>query len=81
MKIRKLGMVDLCREKVMIPRTMPFITLSGEAGNPPTITGNDTASASKRNGTPLGTFHSATVAVDASYFVAINIKFEVYALN
>lgn len=62
----------------MIPRTMAFVTLSGNAENPPTITGNDTASASGRNGTPLGTFQSATVAVDASYFVAINIKFEVH---
>ncbi|TKY52434.1 pectinesterase 53 [Spatholobus suberectus] len=64
------------REKVMIPRTLPFITLLGDAGDPPTITGNDTASATGRDGTPLGTFQSATVAVDASYFVAINIKFE-----
>ncbi|KAG2402504.1 pectinesterase 53 [Vigna angularis] len=69
------------REKVMIPRTKAFVTLSGNAGNPPTITGNDTASASGRNGTPLGTFQSATVAVDASYFVAINIKFENCYLN
>lgn len=64
----------------MIPRTLPFITLLGDAGDPPTITGNDTASATGRNGTPLGTFQSATVAVDASYFVAINIKFEVRTL-
>jgi len=69
------------REKVMIPRTMAFVTLSGNAGNPLTITGNDTASASGRNGSPLGTFQSATVAVDGSYFVAINIKFEVQTLN
>ncbi|KAK7392210.1 hypothetical protein VNO78_20640 [Psophocarpus tetragonolobus] len=58
------------REKVMIPRTLPFITLLGDSGDPPTITGNDTASVVGR------TFQSATVAVDASYFVAINIKFE-----
>ncbi|XP_027367902.1 probable pectinesterase 53 [Abrus precatorius] len=64
------------REKVMIPRTLPFITLLGDARDPPTITGNDTASVTGSDGTPLGTFHSATVAVDASYFMAINIKFE-----
>ncbi|RDX71052.1 putative pectinesterase 53, partial [Mucuna pruriens] len=64
------------REKIMIPRTLPFITLLGDARDPPSITGNDTASASGRNGIPLGTFQSATVAVDATYFVAINIKFE-----
>ncbi|XP_061344488.1 probable pectinesterase 53 [Gastrolobium bilobum] len=64
------------REKVMIPRTLPFITLLGDARGIPTITGNDTASVTGRDGTPLGTFQSATVAVDASYFIAINIKFE-----
>jgi len=34
---------------------LPFITLLREAGNPPTITGYDTASTSRRNGTPLAT--------------------------
>ncbi|KAI4301542.1 hypothetical protein L6164_034810 [Bauhinia variegata] len=58
------------REKVVIPRNLPFITLLGDANNAPTITGNDTASVSGR------TFQSATVAVDANYFIAINIKFE-----
>lgn len=64
------------REKITIPRTMPFITFQGDANNPPTITGNDTASSSSKDGRPLKTFQSATVAVDANYFVAINIKFE-----
>ncbi|KAK7269586.1 hypothetical protein RIF29_22318 [Crotalaria pallida] len=58
------------REKVMVPRTLPFITFLGDARDPPIITGNETASATGR------TFQSATVAVDASYFIAINIKFE-----
>lgn len=65
------------REKISIPGTLPFVTLSGDASDPPTITGNDTASVSGSDGMPLGTFHSATVAVDANYFVAINMKFEV----
>ncbi|MED6122220.1 hypothetical protein PIB30_037729 [Stylosanthes scabra] len=64
------------REKIIIPRTLPFVTLLGDASDPPTITGNDTASIIGRNGNPIGTFQSATVAVDANYFVAINIKFE-----
>lgn len=62
----------------MIPRNMEFITLIGDAEDPPTITGNDTASVVGRDGRPLGTFQSATVAVDANYFIAINIKFEVH---
>ncbi|XVF80717.1 hypothetical protein PTKIN_Ptkin15bG0097600 [Pterospermum kingtungense] len=65
------------REKIVVPRTLPFITFLGDASNPPTITGNDTAtSASGKDGLPLTTFRSATVAVDANYFVAININFE-----
>ncbi|GLT38103.1 hypothetical protein SLA2020_123700 [Shorea laevis] len=65
------------REKITVPRTVPFVTFLGDASNQPTITGNDTASSfSGRGGTPLKTFQSATVAVDADYFIAINIKFE-----
>ncbi|XP_022759660.1 probable pectinesterase 53 [Durio zibethinus] len=64
------------REKIVIPRTMPFITFLGDANNQPTITGNGTASGSGKDGMPLKTFQSATVAVDANYFVAINMKFE-----
>ncbi|KAK8497586.1 hypothetical protein V6N13_002988 [Hibiscus sabdariffa] len=66
----------LYREKIFIPRTLPFITFLGDANNPPTITGNDTASGYGTDGRPLKTFQSATVAVDANYFVAVNIKFE-----
>lgn len=65
------------REKVTIPRTLPFVTFLGDATDPPTITGNDTASVMGKGGTPLETFQSATVGVDASYFIAVNIKFEV----
>ncbi|KAF6139757.1 hypothetical protein GIB67_024034, partial [Kingdonia uniflora] len=65
------------REKILIPRTMHFITFLGDEKNPPTITGNDTASSiSRLDGTPLKTFQSATVAINANYFVAISIKFE-----
>ncbi|XVF32934.1 hypothetical protein REPUB_Repub17cG0125600 [Reevesia pubescens] len=64
------------KEKIVIPRTLPFITFLGDANNPPTITGNDTASGSGKDGMPLKTFQSATLAVDANYFVAVNVKFE-----
>ncbi|KAJ4829253.1 hypothetical protein Tsubulata_016583 [Turnera subulata] len=64
------------REKIFIPRTSPFVTFLGDSSDPPTITGNDTASVPGRDGMPLRTFQSATVAIDANYFVAINIKFE-----
>ncbi|KAF5206511.1 Pectinesterase qrt1 [Thalictrum thalictroides] len=65
------------REKIVIPRSLHFITFLGDSNDPPTITGNDTASSvSQKDGMPLKTFQSATVAVNANYFVAINIKFE-----
>ncbi|KAK3423695.1 hypothetical protein EUGRSUZ_H00909 [Eucalyptus grandis] len=64
------------REKINVPRQMSFVTFLGDSTSPPTITGNDTASVTGRGGTPLKTFQSATVAVDADYFVAINVKFE-----
>ncbi|XP_031406811.1 probable pectinesterase 53 isoform X2 [Punica granatum] len=63
-------------EKISIPRALPFVTFFGDASDPPTITGNDTASVTGSGGTPLRTFQSATVVVDANYFVAINIRFE-----
>lgn len=59
---------------------MPFVTFLGNSSDPPTITGNDTASVPGSDGKPLKTFQSATVAVDANYFVAINMKFEVNLL-
>ncbi|KAE8008330.1 hypothetical protein FH972_004851 [Carpinus fangiana] len=64
------------REKIIIPRALPFVTFLGDASDPPTITGNDTALTAGGDGRPLGTYHSATVAVNANYFVAANIKFE-----
>ncbi|KAM0951219.1 putative pectinesterase [Dioscorea sansibarensis] len=64
------------REKIVIPKSKPYITLVGSSGDPPIITGNDTAATRGSNGVPLKTFHSATVAVNANYFVAANIRFE-----
>ncbi|XP_072976134.1 probable pectinesterase 53 [Typha angustifolia] len=64
------------REKIVIPKSMPFITFLGSGENPPIITGNDTAATRGDNGVPLKTFHSPTVAINADYFLAANIKFE-----
>lgn len=75
-----MRIADFYREKVSIPKTLPFVTFLGNSSDPPTITGNATASATGSDGKPLKTFQSATVAVDANYFVAINMKFEVNLL-
>lgn len=56
---------------------MSFITFSGQGTSPPIITGNDTAATRGKDGVPLNTFHSPTIAVNANYFIAANIKFEV----
>uniref|UniRef100_A0A803LEZ6 pectinesterase n=1 Tax=Chenopodium quinoa TaxID=63459 RepID=A0A803LEZ6_CHEQI len=74
-------MPGVYREKIHIPKTKPFITFMGDPDNPPIITGNDSASATRGDGTPLSTFQSATVAVDADYFIAYNIIFENCTLN
>lgn len=68
---------EYSREKIMVPRSLPFVAFLGDASEPPTITGNDTASLPGMDGKPLRTFQSATVAVEADYFVAVNVKFEV----
>lgn len=61
----------------MIPKSMPFITFLGSSGDPAVITGNDTAATVGSDGKPMKTYHSAAVAVNADYFVAANIRFEV----
>nr|XP_033511742.1 probable pectinesterase 68 isoform X1 [Nicotiana tomentosiformis] len=63
-------------EKINIPRSLPFVTFRGDSSDPPRITGNDTAAAAGTDGRPLKTFQSATVSVDADYFVATNVIFE-----
>nr|XP_010914653.1 probable pectinesterase 53 [Elaeis guineensis] len=64
------------REKIVIPKSMSFVTFLGNGTSPPVITGNDTAATRGKDGVPLNTFHSPTVAVNANYFIAANIKFE-----
>lgn len=64
------------REKIVIPKSMAFVTLLGSPDDPPLLTGNDTAATRGRDGKALNTFHSATVAVNSNYFIAANIRFE-----
>ncbi|XP_058776367.1 probable pectinesterase 53 [Vicia villosa] len=63
------------REKIMIPQTLPFITFFGDASKP-TFSWNDSNSTIGSDGHPLGTFNTPTVAVNADYFMAINVTFE-----
>ncbi|WJX24268.1 pectinesterase [Trifolium repens] len=66
----------LYREKLLIPSTLPFITFLGNTVNKPKITGNAKASDIGSDGKPLKTYNTATVGVDAAYFIAMNIIFE-----
>jgi pectinesterase len=49
----------------------------GDATKMPTIIGNDKASTIGGDGKKLGTLNTATVAVNADYFIAINVIFVV----
>ncbi|GAU10706.1 hypothetical protein TSUD_425770, partial [Trifolium subterraneum] len=63
-------MQGFAQEKIVIPEDLHFITFLGDATKKPVITGNDKSS------TVGSTYKSATVAVDADYFIAMNIVFE-----
>ncbi|XP_077239948.1 putative pectinesterase 63 [Tasmannia lanceolata] len=57
-------------EKVIVDRWKPFITFYGNPDAMPTISWGDTAANSG------GTFYSATVGIDSTHFIAVNIIFE-----
>ncbi|GKV19422.1 hypothetical protein SLEP1_g29683 [Rubroshorea leprosula] len=66
------------REKVIVPKTKPYISLIGnetEASNT-MITWNNKASDKDGNGCELGTYKSATVTIESDYFCAFGITFE-----
>jgi pectinesterase len=54
-----------------------WVTFRGYGVNTTVVEWNDTASTIGANGKPLGTFGSATVAVDGDHFTARQISFKV----
>lgn len=66
-----------CREKVEIPATMAYITLEGAGVDKTIIEWDDTADRMDQSGRPLGTYGSATFAINSPGFVAKNITFKV----
>uniref|UniRef100_A0A0E0MNM6 Pectinesterase n=1 Tax=Oryza punctata TaxID=4537 RepID=A0A0E0MNM6_ORYPU len=64
------------REKLLIPFTKPFITFAGNPRSPPTIMWDDRAATRGKDGQPIGTMASATVAIEADYFMASGIIFK-----
>lgn len=73
--------IGKCREKVEIPPTMAYITLIGAGADKTIIEWDDTADRMGQSGHPLGTFASATFAVNSPYFIAKNITFKVSLFN
>lgn len=65
------------REKVIIPILKSFITIQGEGADNTIVEWGDTAKTIGPNGRPLGTYGSATFAVNSLYFMAKNITFKV----
>ncbi|OWM66420.1 probable pectinesterase 53 [Punica granatum] len=64
------------REKVEIPATMAYVTLKGSGADRTIIEWDDTADRKGPNGRPLGTYASATFAVNSPHFIAKNITFK-----
>lgn len=70
----------MCREKVNISPMRAFITLEGAGADRTVVQWGDTADTpAGPRGRPLGTYGSASFAVNAQYFLARNITFKVLA--
>ncbi|RLN30149.1 putative pectinesterase 53 [Panicum miliaceum] len=67
------------KEKVLVPYTKHFVTFLGDPKSPPVIMWNDTAATHGKDGQPVGTVGSATVAVESDYFLASSIVFRNHA--
>ncbi|KAK9108956.1 hypothetical protein Sjap_017016 [Stephania japonica] len=66
----------LYREKIDIPPTKAYISLVGAGADKTIIEWSDTAEQMGPSGRPLGTFGSATIAINSEYFIAKNITFK-----
>ncbi|KAL9245661.1 hypothetical protein vseg_019286 [Gypsophila vaccaria] len=64
------------REKVEIPATMGYITLKGAGADETVIEWDDTADRLGHGGQALGTYASATFAVNSPFFIAKNLTFK-----
>ncbi|KAJ0243886.1 pectinesterase 53 [Hirschfeldia incana] len=64
------------KEKVSIPPMKAFITIEGEGADNTIVQWGDTAQTHDARGNPMGTFNSASFAVNSPFFVAKNITFK-----
>ncbi|CAL5186402.1 unnamed protein product [Lathyrus oleraceus] len=63
-------------EKVNIPPLKSFISIEGDGADTTIVQWGDTAQTPGPRGTPMGTYGSATFAVNSPYFIAKNITFQ-----
>lgn len=72
-------LIFICREKVFIPSTKPYISFIGTQNrtSDTVISWNNKASDKGNDGKELGTYNSASVAIESDYFCATGITFEV----
>ncbi|XP_050216843.1 probable pectinesterase 53 [Mercurialis annua] len=64
------------KEKVSIPPLKSFITIEGAGAEKTIVEWGDTAQTPGARGQPMGTYNSATFAVNSPYFIAKNITFK-----
>ncbi|XP_062186753.1 pectinesterase QRT1-like [Phragmites australis] len=75
-RVKILVRPGVYREKVTVPITKPFVSLIGMDTGRTVITWHAKASDVDPSGHQIGTFYSASVAVEADYFCASHITFE-----
>ncbi|CAF1762177.1 unnamed protein product [Brassica oleracea var. botrytis] len=77
-RVKILILPGVYREKVIVPRTKPYISFIGNESYAEytVITWSDKSSDPYSNGTELGTYRTATVAIDSDFFCATAITFE-----
>ncbi|KAF0896420.1 hypothetical protein E2562_024294 [Oryza meyeriana var. granulata] len=64
------------REKIFINISKPFVTFMSDPLKPAVIAWSDTAATKGKDGKPVGTVGSTTVAVESDYFVASGVVFK-----
>ncbi|KAM7509601.1 hypothetical protein LguiA_020054 [Lonicera macranthoides] len=64
------------KEKVIIPPLKSFIAIQGAGAEKTIVQWGDTAQTIGSKGQPIGTYGSATFAVNSPYFIAKNITFK-----
>ncbi|CAN6176144.1 unnamed protein product [Urochloa humidicola] len=75
-RVKILVKPGVYREKVTVPITKPFVSLIGMGTGRTVITWNARAADIDKSGHQVGTFYSASVAIEADYFCASHITFE-----